>query len=181
QPTSCPRSSARYTPPEMDMWAPRRSGIEGALHRLQLALEPADLPAQRLASPRPPEEAVLHEGQEGARDLLGAPAARGVVPLVDPVQHPEQAEDHEPGQHVPKDAAPDAFRYDRLHALVVAVLLRGKLAREARGEARLLAEEDGEEGAVGDDEAHVLPDDPAELVLRGQARAQDEAELARES
>src|SRR6266481_10108374 len=127
----------------MDRWAPWRSGIEGPLHRLELALEAPDLAGQRLPSRRPTVQAVLHDGQEGA--------------------------------------APDALDHDGLHALVVAVLLRGELAGEARGQARLLAEEHGEEGAVGDDEAHVLPDDPAELVLRGQARAQDQAELPGES
>src|SRR2546425_6533270 len=165
----------------MDMWAPRRSRIEGPLHRLELALEAPDLAAQRLPPRGPTEQAVLHEGQEGPRDLLGAPAARGVVPLVDPVEHPQEAEDHQARRHITEDAAPDALDHDGLHALVVAVLLRGELAGEARGQARLLAEEDGEEGAVGDDEAHVLPDDPAELVLRGQARAQDQAELPGES
>src|SRR5256886_4090318 len=140
----------------MDMWAPRRSGIEGPLHRLELALEAPDLAGQRLPSWRPTVQAVLHEGQEGARDLLGTPAARGVVPLVEPVEHPQQAEDHEAGRHVPEDAAPDALDHDGLHALVVAVRLRGELAGEARGQARLLAEEHGEEGAVGDDEAHFF-------------------------
>src|SRR3981081_2119603 len=152
------------------MWAPRRSGIEGPLHRLEVALgargvalEAPELAAQRLPPRGPAEQAVLHEGQKGPRDLLGAPAARGVVPLVEPVEHPQEAEDHEARRHVPEDAAPDALDHDGLHALLVSVLLPGELWREARGQARLLAEEDGEEGAVGDDEAHVLPDDAAEL------------------
>src|SRR6266852_191541 len=99
QPTSRPRSRARETPPAMDMWAPRRSGIEGPLHRLELALEAPDLAAQRLPPRRPTEQAVLHEGEEGSRDLLGAPASGRVVPLVEPVEHAQEAEDHEAGRH----------------------------------------------------------------------------------
>src|SRR5260370_14934681 len=155
----------------MDMWARGRSGSGGRLHRLELALEAPDLAAQRLPPRGPTEQAVLHEGQEGPRDLLGAPAARGVVPLVDPVEHPQEAEDHEARRHITEDAAPDALDHDGLHALVVAVLLRGELAGQTRGQARPLAEEDGEEGAAGDDAAHVLPDDAAELVPPGEARA----------
>ena len=53
--------------------------------------------------------------------------------------------------------------------------------REARGQVRLLAEEHGEEGPVGDDEAHVLAHDAPQLVLGAQVGAQHEPELAREA
>src|SRR6266849_1779548 len=181
QPTSSPRSRARYTPPAMDMWAPRRSGIECPLHGLELALEPPDLSRQGPPPRRFPEQPVFHQRQKRAGHLFSAPAAGRVVPLVEPVEHPQEPEDDEAGGHVPEDPPPDAFVHDGLHALVIPVLLRGELAREARGQVGLLAEEDGQERAIGDDEAHVLPDDPAELVLRGQARAQHQAELPGES
>src|ERR1700730_4418526 len=100
----------------MDIWAPRRSGIEGPLDGLELALEAPDLAAQRLPPRRPTEQAVLDEGEKGPRDLLGAPAARRVVPLVEPVEHSQEAEDHEAGRHVPEDTAPDPFDHDGLHA-----------------------------------------------------------------
>src|SRR6266849_6133604 len=70
QPTSRPRSRARWTPPAMDMWAPRRSGIERPLHRLELALEAPDLAAPLLASlPRREQLAVPH-GEASPRELL---------------------------------------------------------------------------------------------------------------
>src|SRR5260370_35711045 len=87
QPTSRPRSRARWTPPAMDMWAPRRSGIERPLHRLELAREAPDLAAHRLPSRRPTEQPGPHQGQESPRDLLGRPPARADASLAEPCEH----------------------------------------------------------------------------------------------
>ena len=117
-----------------------------------------------------------------AEEISSAPqAAPRVVPLVEPVEHPEQAEHDQPRRHVAEHPAPDAVGDHRFDALVVAVLLPRDRPHEARGQIRLLAEEDGEKGPVGDDEPHVLAHDAAELVLGAQVGAQHEPELAREA
>src|SRR5438309_1595507 len=140
-PTSRPRQSARSSPPAMDMWAPSRSGIEGLRERAEVALEAGHAPAEGGASAAPAQEAALHQRQERGGDLLRAPAPARVVPFVDPVQHAEQAEHHQPGRDVAEDALPHPLEHDRFDALVVAVLLRGERPRRAPGQVRLLAEE----------------------------------------
>ncbi len=117
-----------------------------------------------------------------AEEISSAPqCAPRVVPLVEPVEHPEQAEHDQPGRHVAEHPAPDAVGDHRFDTLVVAVLLPRDGPHEARGQIRLLAEEDGEKGPVGDDEPHVLAHDAPELVLGAQVGAQHEPELAREA
>ena len=161
----------------MDLWAPRRSGLELAGDVQELALEPAEPPAQGGAPPLLPQETALDQGEESGRDLLGAPAAGRVVPLVDPVQHAEDAEDHQSRRHVPEHAGAHPFQHDALDPLVVAILLGGQRAREPRGQVRLLAEEHGQERPVGDDEPHVLPHHAPQLLGGIQARAQHQAEI----
>src|SRR5512146_2211392 len=106
QPTSSPRSSARASPPAMDMWAPSQSRVELPGDLTQLPLEPAQAAAQGRPPAPLPEQPALDQGEERSRDLLGAPATGGVVPLVHPVDHAEHREDHQPRWHVAEDPAP---------------------------------------------------------------------------
>src|SRR5215470_8816358 len=177
QPTARPRSRARESPPAMDMWAPSRSRVELAGDLMKLALEPTQAAAQRGAAAAGVKHSPLDEREERGGDLLGFPPATGVVPLVHPVHHAEHREHDEPRVDVAERAAPDAVLDDPLHPLVVAVLLGGERAREARGQVGLLPEEHGQEGAIGDHELHVLAHDAPQLVLRAQARAQHEAQI----
>src|SRR5580765_4954598 len=121
------------------MWAPSRSGIEGPLQRLQDAAETRHLAAQRGPAPRPAKQTTLDQCEERRGDLLRAPRATRVVPLVNPVQHPEQTEHDEARRHVAEDAALHAKDDERLDALVVAVLLRRQGARQTGRKIGLLA------------------------------------------
>src|SRR5439155_22397797 len=90
QPTSRPRHRARSKPPAMDMWAPSRSRIEGPRELPEVTLEPGHSAAKGGAAAAPPaQQPAFDQGQEPRRDLLRAPAAARVVPLVEPGQHAE--------------------------------------------------------------------------------------------
>src|SRR5262245_52265198 len=105
----------------MDMWAPSQSRVEGTGDVVQLALEAAEAAAQRAAAALMPEEPALDEREESSRDLLGAPGAAGVVPLVDPVHHPQHREHHEARRHLAEHTAAYHLFHDPLTGLVVAV------------------------------------------------------------
>ena len=82
---------------------------------------------------------------------------------------PEHAEDDQARRRVPKRPTRMPSTTMRLDALVVADPSgRPSEAREARrAEFASSLKKHGQERAVGDDEAHVLPDHPPQLVLGG--------------
>src|SRR5258707_7653411 len=125
----------------MDMWAPSQSRVELPGDLMQLALEPAQTAAEGPPAGLLPQQAALDQGEEGGRDLLGSPSAARVVPLVHPVDHPENREDHQARPHVAERAGANPLGYYALHFHVTAVLLGREVAREAGGQGCLFAEE----------------------------------------
>ena len=96
-----------------------------------------------------------------------------MIPAIDPVRHPEQRQHEQArlgGTDLPR---PRGVLDDRAHRPVVPRLATHDVLLQARGQATFLAEEDGEEGTLGDHETHVVTDHLAQLLGGRQAARAD--------
>src|SRR5215470_3989954 len=121
---------------------------------------------------------ALDEIDEGVGDGVGIPRApaTGVIPAIDPVGHAEQREHEQPRLGGPNLARPRRALDDPAHRAVVAGFAAHDVALQPRWETALLAEEHGEEGALGDDEPDVMADHLAQLLRRRQPARPDRCE-----
>jgi hypothetical protein len=111
------------------------------------------------------EVAALEEIDEDVGDLPGAQRALGLVPLVEPVAHAEDAEHDQRRRQRAQAAGLDALAHHALDRAVVLALGAGRLGGHRRRQAALLGEEDGEEGEVLGQELDLEAHDPAQRLL----------------
>src|SRR5215471_4796059 len=119
------------------------------------------------------EVAALQHVEEDVGNLRGGAAAFGLVPLVEPVAHAEDAEDHEGRGQVAKEPFVDAVAVGALDGAIVLAAGAGRARGHGSGQPGLLGEEDFEERQMAGQQRDLVAHDAAELLVGGKALLDD--------